>query len=133
MIKFKTDREEVEFETLKKKNPLLIKIVEFIEKFVTATFKKDIVITSIFRSKKEQKEIYGFPKPSTHMEWRAVDIRSNIYSDVQCKQLKDAVNAAFTYDKKRPEMKVALWHQVNDNGYHFHLQTHPNTEALKNG
>ena len=58
------------------------------------------------------------------MPCRAVDLRSWTFKapDRVC----NYINMVFEYDYKRPEMKVALFHDVGK-GLHFHIQVHPNT------
>lgn len=58
---------------------------------------------------------------------RAVDIRSYIYADPE--DLCGIINKKFQYDRLRPDMKCAIYHQVAKSGLgrHIHLQAHDRT------
>ena len=57
---------------------------------------------------------------------RALDLRSWIYSNPQ--GMETYVNDIWTYDPKRPDMKVCWWHDAGKpKNKHFHLQVHPGT------
>lgn len=53
-------------------------------------------------------------------------------ADIRCQdrdlgeEIELAINGAWQYDPKRPEMKVCIFHDTGD-GPHLHLQVHPNT------
>ena len=55
---------------------------------------------------------------------RGVDLRSRIFKSPD--RVVNYINLVWEYDHTRPEKKVALFHDVGK-GYHFHIQTHPNT------
>ena len=52
--------------------------------------------------------------------------------DLRCKSrsiglmIESMVNAAWSYDPERPEMRACIYHDVGQ-GAHLHLQSHPNT------
>jgi hypothetical protein len=122
-ISFKTDREKGEWEILKIKNKLLVKITEYLSKLSKEKANKEIIITSIFRTLEEQKKIYGVNVFSVHVLWRALDVRSFIYTEEQIKYFVEEINKKFMYDPTRTYLKVCLYHSVNHNGWHLHLQT----------
>lgn len=53
--------------------------------------------------------------------------------DVRCRSaglgqaLEDLINSRWQYDPKRPELKVAIYHDVGS-GPHLHIQVHKNTK-----
>ena len=55
--------------------------------------------------------------------------------DLRCKddeignQASEYLNSLWVYDPVRPEMKVAIYHDVGQ-GKHLHLQCHPNTTKV---
>ena len=55
---------------------------------------------------------------------RALDIRSRLFKEP--KIIENEINAFWVYDFERPDMDVALLHDVG-RGVHFHLQVHDNT------
>ena len=58
---------------------------------------------------------------------RAFDTRTWDFTTAECWHMRDKMNNAFTYDPKRPEKKVCVYHKVGNNAPHFHVQVHPNT------
>lgn len=67
--------------------------------------------------------------PSVHntVPYRGADIRSRIYNDPQA--VTDDINAHWTYDHERPDMKCAIFHDAG-RGRHIHLQVHKNTKYV---
>ena len=85
----------------------------------------EVVFTSGYRPKKIHSKDSGIAstKPCRHL-----DIRSYVYKDPQ--GVVDDINAHWVYDKKRPELKVAVLHDIGQ-GRHIHLQVHNNTQYLE--
>lgn len=57
--------------------------------------------------------------------------------DLRCKShwigeyLEKKISGYWSYDIVRPHKKCVIFHtSTNENGYHLHLQVHPNTEYL---
>ncbi len=69
----------------------------------------NIVITSAFRNGDDG--VHG-TEPL-----RGVDLRGNYANEI---------NSEWIYDPKRPQMKVAIYHDTGS-GWHTHVQVHPNT------
>ncbi len=61
---------------------------------------------------------------------RGIDIRSKMFKDPDF--VSEYINRNWSYDPERPNLKVALYHNVG-RGDHFHIQVHPNTEKIKHG
>lgn len=55
---------------------------------------------------------------------RAVDFRC--HDDEKGNRTEDYINSKWIYDPMRPQMRVAIYHDVGQ-GKHLHLQVHPNT------
>jgi len=79
------------------------------------------VITSAYRP--GDKGVHGY--------FRGLDMRCRNASLGHA--IEDYVNERYEYDPKRPpalgfKLNCALWHKVENGGYHLHLQVHPNTK-----
>jgi hypothetical protein len=59
MLKVKYPRITNEWTSLKKKNPSLAQVVWDLQVFVKDSFKKDVIITHLFRTQKQQELFYG--------------------------------------------------------------------------
>ena len=57
---------------------------------------------------------------------RAVDCRYYIYSDPH--GLVDLINKHFQYDKRRPDLQCAVFHDIISK--HIHLQVHDRTKQI---
>ena len=70
--------------------------------------------------------------PSVHstIPVRGTDIRSWIYTEPQ--KVADEINVAWVYDPGRPEMNVAIYHDMG-RGKHIHLQVHDRTRLRRKG
>jgi hypothetical protein len=124
-LKFKTDRIEKEFKELEaEKNKALAALVNMLSTFVSLELNKDVVLTEIYRTKEEFDMLYSHtpaerrPKTSPHLFWRAVDIRSKIYTDAEIKRILSFLNT-FRYVEGRP---VGIYHAIAGNVSHFHIQ-----------
>ena len=137
-IKFKTRRIREEWQELHTKNFMLVSVVMAIAVFCRLEFGKSLVMTSIYRTAKEQKALavrggQGSSGLSTHCFWRAVDFRSWIFTKEEIEQIIEFINSSYIYDPERPDLKVVFYH--NDSPKHFHIQIHKNTilAETKNG
>jgi hypothetical protein len=93
------------------------------DKISELIFKKDIFITSTWRKKTNDS--------GTHALYRAADCRTeNYYTARQVDILVLVINSTYSYDHKRPELKVALYHKAEGNTFHIHIQVHENTKKL---
>jgi hypothetical protein len=123
MITFKTARIELEFAQLKSKNETLHGIITLSADFARMEIKKDVVITSIYRSPEENKELYkdagGPPAWQPHTVWRGVDLRSTIYTDAELQKLLAFFNLFTVFGGQR---KCASVHKIAGNQLHFHVQ-----------
>ena len=84
--------------------------------------KTSVVITDAYRD--GDKGVHG------SVPLRGLDLRSTVFENPQ--QICDDINNEWLYDPKRPDMKVAILHDIGK-GIHIHLQVHPNTIWVKNG
>jgi hypothetical protein len=85
-------------------------------------FQKFLIITDIFRTEEERKEIYKdnqamAEKVGVHEVWRAADIRTHNFTSFEVTDLVGWLNEHFEYTGGKP---TALAHDVA--GYHLHLQ-----------
>ena len=81
------------------------------------------VVTCIFRTREEQKRIYGKDKPpfSVHEFWRGLDLRASEWGELRCRELAHWINNVFVYGKGK---EACLYHNVG-RGQHLHLQVPP--------
>lgn len=116
-----------ELDDLDKKNPELYDLILDVCQYVKSDICKDVVITMINRTQEEQDELYKDSEKykakkfySPHQFGHAADLRSSIYSkeeiDKIVKYVNDKYNATNFY---KPS---ALYHEVGNNGLHFHIQ-----------
>ena len=96
-------------------HPRLVMIVAYITDMWDRT-----VITSAYRG--GDKGVHGTDP------CRAVDIRSWIFSNPT--KVTARINQDWEYDPERPEMIVALYHDIGK-GEHIHLQVHNNTRRRR--
>jgi hypothetical protein len=122
-MQYKTDLIKSEFETLKTKNPKLVKILTAIDLFSQAEFGKEIVLTSIYRSLEEYKALYSanpsaMPTSLPHSKYQAADLRSSIYSQQEVDRIVAFANCFHFYGGQR---KTALYHAIANGAPHFHV------------
>lgn len=124
-MKFKTHREQQEFETLKLANKRLATIVALIDQYTLMEFGKEVTLTSVFRTKAEHEALYAKTPPdqrpasSPHMHNQAVDLRSSDFSNDQINKMLQFLNCFTVWGGKK---KCALYHTVAGNVAHFHIQ-----------
>lgn len=106
-IKFKTTALKKQWENLLLVNPKLCNIVAI---YMT-TIKKDITITSIYRT--EDKGVHGL--------WRGVDISVIGFDLKKVAEVLKGLNAQIIYDKARPKLVTYLLHDIGK-GNHIHVQ-----------
>lgn len=125
-MQFKESRYEKELKELITKNKPLYNLLLDIDAYSTEFFKKEIVITMIFRTEAEQNYLYRnsarykakkFKSP--HQFWHAADIRSFIYTKSQIDELVDFINDK--YNDSNYYKFTADCHDVGS-GMHFHIQ-----------
>ena len=126
-ISFKTSRIEREFNDLKTKNNPLRLLIVVLAKNCRENYGKYLTITGIYRTPAEQKAIYGNtarwkkrPFKSPHEFYDACDLRSSNFTPKEIKEMVDFLNE---YWNENNYFKwTALYHEVGDNGWHFHIQ-----------
>ena len=99
--------------------PILIQIILWVIHRYSET-----VITEGYRQ--------GDPRTHGTIPCRAVDLRSWIFENPGA--VRDDINKHWEYDPERPNMQACVYHEVIDKktgkskGWHFHVQSHPNTK-----
>lgn len=123
-IQFKTDRIRDEYSQLISKNSKLFTMLEDIERFISETLNKDVVITSIYRSPEENAALYNGnpPKSIPHTTWEAFDLRSSVYTDDEINKILAYVTSNY---KNTNGKTPALYHVIPGNVYHFHFYQQP--------
>lgn len=124
MLQFKSTRIRDEYATLSFKNQKLFTLLIDLINFVEDNYKKDVMLTSILRTKEENDALYATtpidkrPKSAPHTTWEAVDIRSSIYTKDEIRGILEHLNTKFKNANGKPS---ALYHMINGNVTHFHL------------
>ncbi|QBR02961.1 hypothetical protein [Paraburkholderia pallida] len=125
-IVFKTDRVRGEWTKLHHYNPALCKIVHELSAYL-AKQQQNLTITCIYRSQKENNEIYRASKPkhqkvTAHTYYTAVDIRSHGL-EAFIPEMLELLNAHNSRNANRTRSgQTAIFHEVNGHGPHFHIQ-----------
>ena len=133
MISFKNDNSRLfkEFNELRKNNFDLYSLIRDLESYVNYYFKKDVIITMIYRTNEEQDKIYRGSKMGTreydvrpwkspHQFWHSVDIRSMIFDPEEIKKIEEFIN--INCEETNYYKWTAKNHEVNGGGEHFHIQ-----------
>ena len=122
---FKSDRIRDEWSQLAFKNLPLFDIINRLHDHVAEVYGKELVLTSILRTKEENDELYKDTPPeqrpaaSPHCIWGAVDVRSSTFTDEEITSLTAWLNASF----RNPSGKAtALYHSIPGQAKHFHIQ-----------
>ncbi len=93
-------------------SPLLIDII------CAVSDEFGLVITESWREQSHPNDLHGT------LPGRGIDLRSFDYkSDQQAYEIEHWINKRWSYDSRRPDMKVADIHDSGQ-GLHFHIQVH---------
>lgn len=134
MLHAKNDSKRLkdELKELKNKNKPLLDLLVDLYHWVDNNFKKDVIITMIYRTQEEQDKIYkGLkrsdgreydkrPWRSPHQFWVAADIRSKIYSSSEIEKIENYLNNK--YNSSNYFKWTAKNHKVGNGAFHFHIQ-----------
>ena len=121
MLKFKYDTLEEEFDALEER---LQCIVYSLSGYIDYQFKKDLIITSIYRDQ----------KGSVHKYWRGVDFRitpkggESVYSDEEIDMIKKYMNR-FMYSDIKQHINTLRVHDAGS-GLHGHIQVNNDDHTL---
>ena len=119
---FKRAHMEDEWKHLVSEGAMLVPVVQYALVVSEEILEKDLIITQVFRSEDEQRQLCERLKinfyRTVHSYWRGVDLRVRIYSEEERLFIRDRINAMFKY---RPGKDVAVYHDVGA-GAHIHLQ-----------
>lgn len=120
-MKFKTTRIEKEFSQLYNKNIDLYQIVIFAMYASQSRYKKDLIITEVYRTQKEQDRYYKNKKKfrSPHQDWKAVDIRTFHLETSEIKDLVKTINKR--YNSTSRYIPTSFYHGIGL-GKHIHIQ-----------
>ena len=124
MIKFKTDRQKSEYESLSIYNKRLRDVLDMVALYARVEFDKDITVTDLFRTQAEFDSLYAEtpvdkrPSTSPHLTQEAADLRSSDFTDNERNKILKLLSAV-TYRDGKPS---ALVHQITGNALHFHIQ-----------
>lgn len=126
LIEFDEPRDEREFKELASRNPELHQAILEANIFAFENFKKNLVVTMVFRTQAEQDYLYKNnarykkkPFKSPHQFWHAVDLRSRTFTADEISRLEDFLNRRL--NPKNYYRWTAKNHTVG-HGVHFHVQ-----------
>jgi hypothetical protein len=123
MLTFKTPREREEYAQLPQKCPKLFALVVDLAHYVEEMLKKDVVLTSVYRTPDEEAELYKESEHkvihSAHFTWNAVDLRSSIYTPDEIQGITNYLNSRYKNIDGRP---MVIYHRLTGNAFHFHIQ-----------
>ncbi len=130
-MRFKTVRIANEWESDNLDKRLRV-IVIFLDWYCLKFLKRDIQLTCIHRTQKEQNAIYGGnpkyqkkPWKSVHQFQRGIDIGVNAFTTEVKQILCNMLNKRFSY---KGNYKTCVWHDVGL-GDHFHIQVDGTNET----
>lgn len=121
----KDERINKELPELFKQNPAMAQLIACLTFFVEREFKKDVVVTSVYRTAQEQADLYkDVPEDkkvlnSPHCRWEAFDFRTSIFTPREKERLLTFLNC-FTY--QGGQRKVFMIHTIAGNVEHAHVQ-----------
>ena len=126
MLKFKSTQLKQQFYHLAQTDPRIRALAGELALWVEKLFDKELVITCVWRTPEEQKQIYGEAKASAHFclpQCRAVDIRAhqNYFTQLQLENMESFVRKYFPRKDRLPPV---LFHGEGDN-FHIHLSVEP--------
>lgn len=143
MIGFKSERQKSEFGRI---HPRLSGILGFAES-CAEEMGESLILTDIRRSRMEQIDLYrSLVNPDTGRPYRVEEVPFSVHETDPCRgtdavtekrrvpdmeRIADRVNGGWRYDPNRPELKVALYHDVGM-GHHIHFQVDENTVSREN-
>jgi|GEM_PF-3475462 len=144
MLKFKSAQLKQQFYHLGQTDPRIRAVARELALWVEKLFEKDLIITCVWRTPEEQKQVYGSTsspqrgsmnssqdgeaKPSAHFclpQCRAVDIRAHqqYFSGYELENIQSFVQKYFPRKDKLP---AVLLHGLGDK-FHIHLSVEPLT------
>lgn len=104
----------------------LLELLRFVNDFIEKEFKRDVVVTEIYRSEEEQLALCKKNEVEMYVTWhmllpvQAIDIRTFNFTKVEINRLLQVIQDNWTCDKSgRP---CALYHKSGNGAYHIHLQ-----------
>jgi len=116
IIDFKDNRIKEEWYS-NKLNPRLTNYVLMVALFTWTELEKRIMLTSLYRTKKEEKE---YNSSGIHNAWRAVDIRTSNFTELEIEKIVKFCNENFHYDVNGLN-SVAVYGDARHKD-HIHLQ-----------
>jgi len=116
-------KSKIDESKLQETHKMLQEILNFVDKISLLMFKKEILVTSLFRPKTDDSGV--------HALGRAADIRTvDYFTTKQITVLVFLINSMYVYDAPRLNYNVALYHRVEGNTWHIHIQVHDNTKII---
>lgn len=132
MLSSKSKRIGDEFQLLTQKNPALAQLILDLTDFVRVEFRKDVMMTMIYRTQNEQWDLYKktdgakTKRTSPHMRWEAVDLRDWIYTAHEKaaieKWLHKHYDATNQLAKLGSGSRTYWLHRIKGQALHFHIQ-----------
>ena len=117
-IQYREAKHGGEFGRLHDKTKQIATLASIISKLL---FNENLLVTSIYRKKTNDSGI--------HEAYRAIDFKM-LTKPEYTYRLIEILNAIYTYDPKRPNLKVAHENPFHGTGAHIHIQAHDYTTGL---
>lgn len=117
-MKYKTSKEMLDASELYDRNGRLLNLLVQLDLFTELEFGKEIVITSVQRTKEENKAANA--SSEIHCYWGAADVRSSDFNKDQIDKILAFCNL-FRYTGTAGH-KVAMLHTVSGGAEHIHIQ-----------
>lgn len=109
------------------RHPLLVTLMHALDLEAEKLGWKKVVVTSMWRTRAENKVAGAKTLVHCQKPIRAADIRIRDQNPEVVEMVGKALNGMFQYDPKQPRLSVALW-RLHGTGPHIHLQVHANTK-----
>lgn len=121
--KFWDIKDKAEIEELKYIHPYLLVMWADIVRFCFDSKLPAPIITCLCRTEEEEAEAGA--ETRSHMQRRALDLRSSIYTKTQIELITNYVNAnwiKYAAKNSQGQIRGAVYHRVKDGAFHFHIQ-----------
>jgi hypothetical protein len=108
--------------------PMVKTIVNDAAQYAHDKWNWDFLITSVHRTAAEDAALHA---SGIHVDWRAVDVRTNDRTQQEINDVAAYINEKYVYDAARAHLKVCF-KEPHGNGVHAHFQVHPHTRLRQN-
>ena len=108
------------------RHPMLVEVMHALDLEAEKVGWKKVIVTSMWRSRAENRAAGAKTLIHCQKPIRAADIRIRDVDPALVELVGTALNLKYQYDKNQPKLNVAFW-KLHGTGPHLHLQVHNNT------